>query len=48
MSSSSASLPIPEGPLSVSGAPNLPADFTDTFTFSNKLLNTNLIKLCAK
>ena len=48
MSSCSASLPTPEGPLSVSGAPNLPADFTDTFTFSNKLLNTNLIKFCAK
>src|SRR5215212_3040910 len=44
----SASLSTPEGPGSVSGAPNLPADFTDTFTFSNKLLNTNLIKLCAK
>jgi pimeloyl-ACP methyl ester carboxylesterase len=30
--SSSSSLPIPEGPVSVSGAPNLPAGFTDTFT----------------
>jgi pimeloyl-ACP methyl ester carboxylesterase len=28
----SASLSIPEGPLSVSGAPNLPEGFTDTFT----------------
>src|SRR5215218_9507213 len=28
----SASLPTPEGPLSVSGAPNLPDGFTDTFT----------------
>src|SRR5215208_2109954 len=28
----SASLPTPEGPLSVSGAPNLPEGFTDTFT----------------
>src|SRR3954464_11453430 len=25
-------LPIPEGPGSVSGAPNLPSGFTDTFT----------------
>jgi hypothetical protein len=32
MSSSSASLSTPEGPLSVSGAPSLPAGFTDTFT----------------
>ena len=32
MSSSSAGLPTPEGPGSVSGAPNLPAGFTDTFT----------------
>jgi pimeloyl-ACP methyl ester carboxylesterase len=32
MSSSSAPLSTPEGPLSVSGAPNLPAGFTDTFT----------------
>src|SRR5829696_7277265 len=32
MSSSSASLSTPEGPLSVSGAPNLPEGFTDTFT----------------
>jgi pimeloyl-ACP methyl ester carboxylesterase len=32
MSSSSAPLPTPEGPGSVSGAPNLPAGFTDTFT----------------
>jgi pimeloyl-ACP methyl ester carboxylesterase len=32
MSSSSSGLPIPEGPGSVSGAPNLPAGFTDTFT----------------
>src|SRR5919107_4101987 len=32
MSSSSTQLPTPEGPLSVSGAPNLPAGFTDTFT----------------
>lgn len=32
MSPSSAPLPTPEGPGSVSGAPNLPAGFTDTFT----------------
>ena len=32
MSSSSAPLTTPEGPGSVSGAPNLPAGFTDTFT----------------
>src|ERR671921_2949478 len=32
MSSSSASLSTPEGPLSASGAPNLPDGFTDTFT----------------
>src|SRR5215208_3049857 len=32
MSSFSAPLSTPEGPGSVSGAPNLPAGFTDTFT----------------
>jgi hypothetical protein len=32
MSSSSAALSTPEGPCSVSCAPNLPAGFTDTFT----------------
>jgi pimeloyl-ACP methyl ester carboxylesterase len=32
MSSASAPLSTPEGPGSVSGAPNLPAGFTDTFT----------------
>jgi hypothetical protein len=32
MSSSSTGLPAPEGPGSVSAAPNLPAGFTDTFT----------------
>jgi pimeloyl-ACP methyl ester carboxylesterase len=32
MGSSSAPLPTPEGPGSVSGAPNLPAGFTDTLT----------------
>jgi pimeloyl-ACP methyl ester carboxylesterase len=32
MSSSSSPLPTPQGPGSVSGAPNLPPGFTDTFT----------------
>jgi len=32
MSSTSSTLPTPQGPGSVSGAPNLPAGFTDTFT----------------
>ena len=32
MSPPSTRLPSPEGPGSVSGAPNLPAGFTDTFT----------------
>jgi pimeloyl-ACP methyl ester carboxylesterase len=32
MSSSAADLPVPEGPGSVSGAPNLPEGFTGTFT----------------
>jgi hypothetical protein len=32
MSTSPAPLPTPEGPGSVSGAPNLPEGFTDTFT----------------
>src|SRR5215471_863306 len=32
MSSSATQLPTPEGPGSVSGAPNLPAGFTKTFT----------------
>ena len=32
MSSTSTRLPTPEGPGSVSGAPNLPDGFTDTFT----------------
>jgi hypothetical protein len=32
MSASSAPRSIPEGSLSVSGAPNLPAGFTDTYT----------------
>ena len=32
MSAASTNLPTPDGPGSVSGAPNLPAGFTDTFT----------------
>ena len=32
MSAASTRPPTPEGPGSVSGAPNLPAGFTDTFT----------------
>jgi hypothetical protein len=32
MSSSAAGVPTPEGPGSVSGAPNLPAGFPNTFT----------------
>ena len=32
MSTSSSAPPTPEGPGSASGAPNLPAGFTDTFT----------------
>jgi len=31
MSAASTNLPTPDGPGSVSGAPNLPAGFTDTF-----------------
>ena len=32
MTSASTRLPTPQGPGTVSGAPNLPAGFTDTFT----------------
>jgi len=32
MSAASTNMPTPDGPGSVSGAPNLPAGFTDTFT----------------
>ncbi|HKR69013.1 MAG TPA: alpha/beta hydrolase, partial [Streptosporangiaceae bacterium] len=32
MSSSSTTLPTPQGPGSVAGAPNLPAGFSDIFT----------------
>src|SRR5215207_6731589 len=39
MSSSSTPLSTPEGPGSVSGAPNLPAGFTDTF--ASRYINTD-------
>ena len=45
MSSSSASLPTPEGPGSVSGAPNLPAAFADTF--ASRYIDTGEIRLHA-
>jgi pimeloyl-ACP methyl ester carboxylesterase len=45
MSSSSTGLPTPEGPGSVSGAPNLPAGFTDTFT--SRYVNTGDLRLHA-
>ncbi len=45
MSSSSTHLPIPEGPGSVSGAPNLPAGFTDTFT--SRYIDTGELRLHA-
>ena len=45
MSSSSTHLPIPEGPGSVSGAPNLPAGFTDTFT--SRYIDTGGLRLHA-
>ena len=41
----SASLPIPEGPGSVSGAPNLPDGFTDTFT--GRYVDTGELRLHA-
>jgi pimeloyl-ACP methyl ester carboxylesterase len=43
MSSSPTGLPTPEGPGSVSGAPNLPAGFTDTFT--SRYIETGAIGL---
>jgi pimeloyl-ACP methyl ester carboxylesterase len=43
MSSSSTRLPTPEGPGSVSGAPNLPAGFTDTFT--SRYVDTGEVRL---
>jgi pimeloyl-ACP methyl ester carboxylesterase len=45
MSSSAASLPAPAGPGSVSGAPNLPAGFTDTFT--SRYVDTGEVRLHA-
>lgn len=45
MNSSSAPLPTPEGPGSVSGAPNLPAGFTDTFT--SRYFDTGELRLHA-
>jgi hypothetical protein len=43
MISSSTHLPTPEGPGSVSGAPNLPAGFTDTFT--SRYIDTGELRL---
>jgi pimeloyl-ACP methyl ester carboxylesterase len=45
MSSSASSLQRPEGPGSVSGAPNLPAGFRDTFT--SRYLDTGKVRLHA-
>ena len=45
MSSSPAPLSTPEGPGSVSGAPNLPAGFTDTFT--SRYIDTDELRLHA-
>jgi len=45
MNSASTRLPIPEGPGSVSGAPNLPAGFTDTFT--SRYVDTGELRLHA-
>ena len=45
MSSFSASLSTPEGPGSVSGAPNLPTGFTDTFT--SQYVDTGEVRLHA-
>jgi pimeloyl-ACP methyl ester carboxylesterase len=45
MSSSSAPLSTPEGPGSVSGAPNLPEGFTDTFT--SRYVDTGELRLHA-
>ena len=42
MTSSSAGLPTPEGPGSVSGAPNLPPGFTDTF--SSRYVDTSELR----
>jgi pimeloyl-ACP methyl ester carboxylesterase len=45
MSSSSTGLPTPEGPGSVSGAPNLPAGFAETFT--SRYVDTGEVRLHA-
>ena len=45
MSSSAGRLPIPEGPGSVSGAPNLPHGFADTFT--SRYVDTGELRLHA-
>jgi len=45
MSSSSTRLPTPEGPGSVSAAPNLPGGFTDTFT--SRYVDTGEVRLHA-
>ena len=45
MSSSAGRLPIPEGPGSVSGAPNLPPGFADTFT--SRYVDTGELRLHA-
>jgi pimeloyl-ACP methyl ester carboxylesterase len=45
MSSSSTHLPTPQGPGSVSGAPHLPAGFTDTFT--SRYVDTGEVRLHA-
>ena len=45
MSSTYTHLPIAEGPLSASGAPNLPAGFTDTFT--SRYVDTGDVRLHA-
>jgi hypothetical protein len=45
MSSSSTQPPTPEGPGSVSGAPNLPEGFTDTFT--SRYIDTGELRLHA-
>jgi pimeloyl-ACP methyl ester carboxylesterase len=45
MSAASTRLPTPEGPGSVSGAPNLPEGFTDTFT--SRYVDTGALRLHA-
>jgi hypothetical protein len=45
MSSTSTRLPTPEGPGSVSGAPNLPDGFSDTFT--SRYIDTGELRLHA-